>query len=485
MENYTKIFMSLANLPGGEIVAKVLKKNTQTSRIAKKFSREKKRGQKTPVLKRLNIESIEIQNFKSIEKLVVKFPQTTSKNESWLMLLGENGVGKSSFLQAVALTIMGPAYLKTLNIKGRDIYRRNAKKNGFVRINQTGATPIVLNFNSRMIQHSFTTVPSNLLAYGSTRLFSSKNMRPEFSRTSVKAKNLFLPGTALFSDEWLVGLATKKKKLFDFACRALKDLLIKELEDGGIRISVIKKEVWIHFSDNKRPSERLRELSDGYKSIIALACDMMQSLLKDQSTMETAEGIVLLDEIGTHLHPRWKMRVVNSFRNAFPRLQFIVTTHDPLCLKGLRKGEVAVFAKDEAGKIFASTNLPDPSELTAEQLLSSKFFGLLSTLDEELNNDFDEYYLLLSKRENITLRKSKRREKLKTLLKDRRHLGETLREELALTAADRILSEEYINPSNKTVAELQSETLELLKSLWNKPPDKKQVHEETGSKQNK
>ena len=427
-------------------------------------------------IKSLAIESIEIKNFKSIEDLKIKFPVSRSKNESWLVLLGENGVGKSSFLQAVTLALMGKEYIKKLKIDAGDIYRNGATGEGLVRINQIGRDPIEFRFDKKSFRHNTISSPSYVLAYGSTRLFPTKRIKPERSKGKVRARNMFEPDFALFAEDWLLKLYQQNKAQFDFACRALKDMLAKELEDDHVTFSVRNSEVWLSYSDKMRKPDRLRQLSDGYKSIIALSCDMMQLLMSGKTTMETAEGTVLIDEIGTHLHPRWKMRVVSSFRAAFPKIQFIVTTHDPLCLKGLRTGEVVVLDKDQYGKIFSNANLPNPGEYTAEQLLSSKFFGLLSTIDDELERNFNEYYRLLGKSE-LSQRENVKLEKLKEFLRGKNHMGDDLREELALTAADKILAESRNSVEKKELHVLQNDTITLLKDLWTKPIDEQKKND--------
>ncbi|HZH94514.1 MAG TPA: hypothetical protein VEY06_01465, partial [Flavisolibacter sp.] len=171
-------------------------------------------------------------------------------------------------------------------------------------------------------------------------------------------------------------------------------------------------------------------------------------------------------------HPRWKMRVVNSFRAAFPKLQFIVTTHDPLCLKGLYEGEIAVFDKNEEGRVFALADLPDPGEYRADQLLTSRFFGLNSTIDEETEKEFNEYYALLGREENLMNAKEKNRlKKLKMQLRNKKHLGNSLREELAFTAIDTLLAKERQQEERTPVAELKDKTISFLEELWNKPID--------------
>lgn len=51
-------------------------------------------------------------------------------------------------------------------------------------------------------------------------------------------------------------------------------------------------------------------------------------------------GIVLIDEIDLHLHPKWQRVVVNHLREAFPKVQFIISTHSPFIIQSLQAGEV-------------------------------------------------------------------------------------------------------------------------------------------------
>ena len=86
-------------------------------------------------------------------------------------------------------------------------------------------------------------------------------------------------------------------------------------------------------------------LSDGYRNIIAMVADIAQraSRLNPHFGLDAARqtsGVVLIDEIDLHLHPKWQRHVVEDLKNAFPKLQFIVTTHSPFILQSLAPGEV-------------------------------------------------------------------------------------------------------------------------------------------------
>ena len=74
-------------------------------------------------------------------------------------------------------------------------------------------------------------------------------------------------------------------------------------------------------------------LSDGERSLIAIAADIAQRLATlnegESEPLKTGRGVVLLDEIDLHLHPSWQRRVVKDLPSVFPGLQFIATSHSP------------------------------------------------------------------------------------------------------------------------------------------------------------
>jgi predicted ATP-binding protein involved in virulence len=78
--------------------------------------------------------------------------------------------------------------------------------------------------------------------------------------------------------------------------------------------------------------------------------------LGESAAIETP-GIVLIDEVDMHLHPQWQQVVLKSLEQAFPLLQFIVTTHSPQVLTTLRKENIRIFSCDEQGKWTA----PEPA----------------------------------------------------------------------------------------------------------------------------
>ncbi len=86
-------------------------------------------------------------------------------------------------------------------------------------------------------------------------------------------------------------------------------------------------------------------LSDGYRNMLAIVADIahrsarLNPQLGGQAAIMTP-GIVLIDEVDLHLHPKWQREIINALRTAFPKIQFIVSTHSPFIIQSLQRGEV-------------------------------------------------------------------------------------------------------------------------------------------------
>lgn len=125
---------------------------------------------------------------------------------------------------------------------------------------------------------------------------------------------------------------------------------------------------------------RIEQMSDGYKIIIAMVADIASRMAEANPGLSNpllTSGIILIDEIDLHLHPKWQRRVVRQLINTFPNIQFILTTHSPIIIAG---------ASDEAQIIHLNTEDSSDSlnvcqnldTLDIGQILLSDLFGLHS-----------------------------------------------------------------------------------------------------------
>jgi predicted ATP-binding protein involved in virulence len=113
--------------------------------------------------------------------------------------------------------------------------------------------------------------------------------------------------------------------------------LLKELFEGGeITLDFNYKDYTFTLNQNGRKFG-FNELSDGYSAIIDIIADLIIKM-QDQNSLTRAyekEGIVLIDEIETHLHLKLQKLVLPMLTRIFPNIQFIVTTHSPFVLSSL------------------------------------------------------------------------------------------------------------------------------------------------------
>jgi predicted ATP-binding protein involved in virulence len=163
----------------------------------------------------------------------------------------------------------------------------------------------------------------------------------------------------------------------------------------------------------------------------------MKMLFDRWENLTSASAIVLIDELDAHLHPRWKMRIVSSLRKAFPQVQFVASTHDPLVLRGIRNNEVAVLRRVPGQGTVIDQELPPIEGMNVEDLLTSRHFGLDSLLDPDVEARLTELYHLRSLPQ--TSETARRLEELRSSIGDREALGSNRREQIALQATDEFL----------------------------------------------
>jgi hypothetical protein len=128
-------------------------------------------------------------------------------------------------------------------------------------------------------------------------------------------------------------------------------------------------------------------LSDGYKAFLSWVGDLIGHLCDvapEGIPIDGFSGIVLIDEIDLHLHPAWQRTVVAALAAAFPRLQFVMTSHSPLIANTMRKENIFVTETAEDGTATIKQIEESVHGRGADQLLLSSYFGLQSTLPPSL-----------------------------------------------------------------------------------------------------
>lgn len=99
----------------------------------------------------------------------------------------------------------------------------------------------------------------------------------------------------------------------------------------------------------------IQNLSTGYASILRIIQEIVAGISDWDSTIDlySAEGIVFIDEIDLHLHPKWQFKIIDLLKEFFPKVIFYITTHSPLVLFNLKNGEGYKLHKDEKNLLTA------------------------------------------------------------------------------------------------------------------------------------
>ena len=382
------------------------------------------------------ISHVRISNFKGLKEIEFSLFQhpVSDAQVPCMLLLGENAVGKSSVLEAMALATIGSdeaaeldTALDTEGLSPADLIHRpdpylwneTADKMAVRMEFQNGVESAELTAEAGDQTFGGTSYCSKIvLAYGPRRYFTNRKTR-RLRAPAHRVRSLFDPMDMIANP--ILWLNELEEKQFFAAARALREVLMLSEEDDFERDDAPETPGQIYIRQRGQRTA-MKDLSVGYKSVIALVCDIIRELLYHYDNIEFASAVVYIDEIETHLHPRWKMRIISLLRRAFPKVQFIATTHDPLCLRGMNDGEVFVLQRSEDDAVEQVTELPSIRGMRAEQILTSEFFGLGST-DPETEARLARYNLLAARKEDLSEGERAELERLRKVLEDDLVLG--------------------------------------------------------------
>ena len=147
-------------------------------------------------------------------------------------------------------------------------------------------------------------------------------------------------------DYWLNRLLVlQEAALGDVEIQTVRNAITKALGEKGCQIiddmivRPMRGKVFFRLMDGRLVEASL--LSDGYKRLvnivldIAIRCALLNRVMYGVDSCEYTHGTVIIDEIDEHLHPMLQQRVLKALQHAFPRIQFIVTTHAPMVISSV------------------------------------------------------------------------------------------------------------------------------------------------------
>ncbi|QNK84597.1 AAA family ATPase [Aliarcobacter cryaerophilus] len=317
------------------------------------------------------IKSINIKDFYSIKNISLE----NLENKKEIYILGENGDGKSLFLQALTVGLKG--------VEEGDVFNlvKSQKEHYELKIEDSNSNTYDSNDKENVYK--------NLFAYGANR-----NNNCQMKEDESGYLTIFNPSWDLKNPiEWLKYLdhSEKSGKTNIVSVEAAKKLL-QELLNSDVQIDITPETVTFK---EKGSLVTFEQLSAGYKGVITIITDLLVRLSENQPNVVSIhefKGIVLIDEVELHLHPKWKYNFVKRLRDIFPNIQFIMTTHSPTVLLGASKEAVFYKIYKEDGEVKISNQMPNEG-YTNNSLISSPLFDLetITSRDYDKTISSDDY----------------------------------------------------------------------------------------------
>lgn len=353
------------------------------------------------------LKQIALTNFKCHSNLTLDFTceDTATPIRKTTFILGENGTGKSALLKAIALVTAGSTALPHLlgepdawirnktpfcSIKAVIVNADGDERTIELRITRGHSLREIIHENSaslELLDAALAKADRNyfVIGYGASRRMGRQNSpvanralgSQGLSPRATGVASLFNPDAALISlSSWAIDLDyTTKGSAMSVVQKALNEFLIQGVTFKKIDRS--RKQLIFDTPDGEIP---LEQLSDGYQNVAAWVGDLMYNITNTFSNYKNplqARGLLLIDEIDLHLHPRWQRQLHAFLQDKLPRFQVIATTHSPLTAQQAQKEEL--YALQRNGSTVSVIPFEgDPSKMLVHQILMSPVFGLLT-----------------------------------------------------------------------------------------------------------
>jgi predicted ATP-binding protein involved in virulence len=383
---------------------------------------------------------VEFNNFKIFEHISVDLSKS-----NMVVFIGENGKGKTSLLEGVALLLselvlnMSPT-LQNKNLK--DIYNINKNSNHaklsaicqleynnkaiwHIELNSiknevdiTRNNNDIVNFLKDKINAKFPQSLPILAFYRSERFLNTMPSKNKFSNKrnadiEELYKNILQAQTTSFI-EFVTWFRLEEDKENENMRRSL------DFGQTNFKLEVIRRAIALFFSKmhdqqysqlhiiRQEDANLLGELvieknniifpvnklSDGERILLLLVADIARQLAVLNIGINSGEyllgsGIVLIDEIELHLHPAWQRKVIPALQQTFPNIQFLITTHSPQIISEVRTEDIFILS---GGEIFKPATNPigrDSNDILSEIMQ-------ISLRPSDIEQLISEYFLLIN-----------------------------------------------------------------------------------------
>ncbi len=337
------------------------------------------------------IRRVVLENLRAFHQLDFRFDRPGGKYAGWSVITGDNASGKTTLLKAIALALVGPDSARTLQPSFRgwirsscdeavvaveivadamDVFSKGRRyKQPFwseLRLQKTNGSEVSLEIGRKYTgkglgpKHGpWAESPQGWFStgYGPFRRLYGASPTAQRAMSGpgriARFVTMFLEDATLGECElWLTDLNHKKLEGRPIETSVL-DQVLKLLNDeflrNGLRVDKVDSEgLWL--ADALNVVLPLADMSEGYRAALAMLVDILRHIVNVYGHEDLVKesggrwvvphpGVVLIDEMDSHLHPEWQRSIGFWLKERFPNIQFIVTTHSPMiCQAADEKG---------------------------------------------------------------------------------------------------------------------------------------------------
>ncbi len=328
---------------------------------------------------------IRIQNYKAIKDMQLKLSPGIN------LLIGDNGVGKTSVLDAIAVALggflSGVSGVAVSGIQQQDIRIETTRIGGastaieymtptviecsldiggksfsWARTRESESSEVrtkitdreITKFATKLTNGPASTLP--LISYMSTNRVA-RSKRGDYSSASKKLNDrrcgyigcldsvLDIKGIKEWCLKMELEALNQKKSISEY--ESFKSMVSRVMQKMSalencpeVAYSTVFQDIVYSEGKDALP---ISYLSAGYQSLLWMAMDFAYRLAllnPEQSDYHQATGVVLIDELDMHLHPKWQWNALGALQEAFPKVQFIIATHSPIIISSCKNGQL-------------------------------------------------------------------------------------------------------------------------------------------------
>lgn len=385
------------------------------------------------------IRRVILKNIRGFANLDFDLTRPNGRHAGWTVFTGDNGSGKSALLKAIAVGLAGRDTARSLQPSFRGWIREGAgDAESSIHIEivrselddnlvESGKKPIGP-FPAKMVitnggkeptlqavipegrQKNYSTPDRTIWSSDVGGWFSCGYgpFRRMFGASPEAARQMVAPATERFvtmfqeaaslaeADQWLRNLKHKElenKQSEREQLALILEILRDDLMPNQITVDRVDSDgLWL--KDGAGVQLSWSDMSDGYRSAVALLADIIRHLIgtygfpglgektpEGKSTVKRS-GVVLIDEIDAHLHPAWQREIGFWLKRHFPNIQFIVTSHSPLICQAADEKGLFVLPQPASGELPHQLDEQEYRKVVTSRpdtILLTSAFGLQNT----------------------------------------------------------------------------------------------------------